>query len=329
MGKAKRQEMSGIFDFFKKKKESEQKSLFDVFAPGSGAMIPAPSSGLPAAPKEEKKSIFAFLDPKSKPPAQLPAQLPAQVEPKKKGLSIFDVLKPKAVIPVQEPPPPAPSQPMAAWAEMFPVQAEPEPPPSAMFEKIMRTEEPPPKYVFIAPSSPPELKPKRPYSLPAPSTAPVVEWTIPDARQLAEHFRQTMDLPAMWNMIREVRAHPEFRNDMLAHYWKGIPMIVPVDPIVFREKYTDFANFYGIPWGVIQMYLDVPEAYYRMGEEAVWKNVLSPLNATLPDAFEILKPDDLPGFFSASFKEPTGEYWLNYIEPMLESPEDPGGTGAA
>lgn len=330
MGRKTRQEMSGIFDYFKKKK-SEQQSLFE-----SGPMIPAPSQ-LPATPKKEKRDLFAIFEPEAKLPAApkksflqrllppVPA-LPAAITPKK-GRDIFDVIVSK---PKEEPKVPPPSQPMAEWKEMFPTQ-KPKPPVSQMFEKMFNPEEPPPpKYVLINPSIPPQKTPVRPRGLPAPSTAPVVEWTFPSAAELAEHFRKTMDLDDIWAMIRTTRSMPEFKKDQLIYSWQGLPMMIPVDPVVYQEEYTDFANFYAIPWGVMQMYLEVPKEYQKMGEEALWNSVLSPLNSLLPEAFEILKPRDLPGFFNVSFMEPNKEYWLSYVEPKLEGVvPPPGGFGGA
>lgn len=52
-------------------------------------------------------------------------------------------------------------------------------------------------------------------------------------------------------------------------------------------------------------------------EDLVWNNVISPLNIVVPDAFHLLKPRDIPGFFTISFDERTGQWWLYYVEPML------------
>lgn len=353
MGRKTRQEMSGIFDRFLKKK-SEQKSLFE-----SGAMVPAPSQ-LPAAPKKQKQDLFAFLEPTPQLPALPKKQkksffsrflppvptLPSEVAPKKAS-DIFDVIV-RETKPADQPAP-TPSQPMTQWAEMFSGQEEP--PIGGMFEKMAPAEEPeppPPKYVLINPSTPPEKTIVRPNWLPAPSTAPVMEWKLPSVNELAEYFQSTMNLPAIWDSIRGIRSTPEFKKDQLIYLWQGTPMMIPIDPVVYQEKYTDWGNFYGIPWGVIQMYVDVPREYQKAGDEALWNNVLSPLNATLPEAFELLKPDDIPGFFNVSFSERSkrpakndpeeedpgeqpGEYWLYYVEPKLTGTTDvpPGGFGGA
>ncbi len=153
-----------------------------------------------------------------------------------------------------------------------------------------------------------------------------------------------MNLPAIWDMIRETRSLPEFREDQLKYYKYGVPMIIPVDPVVYREFYTDFANFYGVPWNVVSEYMSVPSNQQKAADEALWNNVFSPLNAMVPEAFEILKPQDIPGFFNVSFTEPkkpgtqvkepeqepiAREHWLFYIEPLIEPPALPGGGSGA
>lgn len=305
--KRNRQEMSGLFDFFsKKKKGPEQQSLFAL----------PPSSNLPTQYPAEKRSPFSILAPKS--------QLPGKAEPRKP--SPFSIFAPKQEE-VRERPASAPSRPPIQFPqateetgevkEIFKVLT----PPAAPAAKN------PNRYIFVRPSAPPERIPLRPYGLPAPVAAPVTEWTMPLPSQLAEHFRSKMNLPGMWDMIRETRAMPGFREEQLENFQKGVPMFVRVDPVVYQEFYTDFANFYGIPWDVMARYLDVAPIHQKEAEESLWNNVISPLNSMVPEAFEILKPPDLPGFFNVSFTEPSGEYWLYYIEPMFE--DQAGGPGGS
>lgn len=289
-----RKEMSGIFDAFKKK--PGQKSLFDAIVPGKEPPLPAlpaprEKTGLPALPAGQKSLFDPFVSKKSEPSRE--------------------VAKPK----------PVESQPIP-WAEMFPVSNEPSP--MEMFREARQEVEPPTKYVFLEPSAVPEIYPPRPYSLPT-KEATMRSWRLPSAEEMAGHFQRTMNLDAMWEDIRHFRSQPNYKKDQLKNAKKGIPMMTPIDPIVHREMYTDFSNFYGIPWAVIEAYLSSArtEKEEKVAEDLLWDEVLSPLNTRLPNAFELLKPSDIPGFFTATFDEGSGNYYLYYVEPMLKAP--PGG----
>jgi len=315
MGRKTRQEMSGLFDFFKKK-GPDQRSLFP---------LPPAASQLPAPLEERKRTPFSILKPEPGTPAS----------PKSPGF--FAILAPKRH---ENLPAPAGTKPPSAPAVVFPKAEEEKGEVRDIFKGVLRPVAPPPpttRYVFISPSGPPETTSARTYGLPAPAER-ATEWTLPTPSQLAEHFKKSMDLPAVWDMLREVRRRPEFKKDQLIYSWQGSPMVIPVDPVVYQEFYTDFANFYGVPWSVIGQYLSAPSGRQKEADEALWNNVLSPLNSMVPEAFEILKPPDLPGFFNVTFIEPTSppkegdvrEYWLFYVEPMLENPALPaGGSGGS
>lgn len=305
---ARRKEMSGIFDLFKGKKKSEQKSLIDVFGK---AQLPAvaPQELIQQQKPKPSSPIDVF---RSKP------QLPAQREPARRA-ALPEVFVPKPPSAV------APTKPRE-WTSVVPVQPEaPSKPVSEAVREAFRQEQPEaPKYVFVRPSAPPEIQAKRKYEMIV-SPQQRLDWQLPTVEQLAEHFKRTNSLDDMWNFIRQVRSDPEFKKEQLASSWRGVPMIVPLDPVVYREKFTDFANFYGIPWAVMETYLNVPPEQEKAAEDALFAEVISPLNVLVPEAFEMLKPKDLPGFFNISFMEPGGQYYLFYIEPLLGI----GGQGAA
>jgi hypothetical protein len=311
--RARQNEMSGIFDFLKGKKKSEQKSLFDFSKPQLPALPPKPGEMIPA-PKPERGSVIDVF--RAKP------HLPAVPEPSRREITPADVLAPR--LPARResaPPTPPPVQ----WQSLIPAAAPKEERPMSEVARTVfaPSERPPTRYVFLRPSEPPQIAPQRPHQMivhPQGRT----EWKLPTVEELADHFRKTNNLDAMWNFIRETRAHPDFKVDQQMAYYRGEPMVVPIDPVSYRERYTDFANFYGIPWAVMETYLNAPEQYEKEAEEALWRDVLSPLNIMVPEAFELLKPDDIPGFFNVSFVEPSVEYSLVYVEPLFES----GGQGA-
>lgn len=310
--------MSGLFDFFNKK--PEQKSVSKPLLPFKSSLPSLPSPSTKPTHKEEQQSIFAIFKPQP--------QLPARVETRKP--SPFNILAPKNKPRAETAP--RPKKPMIRFPEAQEEKGEVR----DIFKEVLKPEAPPPpprtptRYTFLRPSNIPQTVPIQPYGLPAPATTSPREWPLPTPTQMAERFHRTMNLPAMWDEIRSIREMPEFRRDQAKYYKQGAPMMVPVDPVVYQEVYTDFANFYGIPWEVMTMYLDVPASHQKEAEEALWDKVLSPLNAMVPEAFEMLKPPDLPGFFNVSFTEPGGEYWLYYIEPLIEGLNIlPGGSSGA
>lgn len=282
-------ELSGLFDFWKKKaKEPEQSSVYDVFSTSKrGELIPAPKRpGELIPPKPPPSSVIEVFRPKS--------QLPARAEPEKREISVFAPKAPGR--------PAEPAKPME-WAALIPA-----PPPQEMkpvveaAQEVFQPTRPPTRYHFLKPSTPPEVQAKRTYEMIVAPQART-EWTLPTVPELAEHFRRTNELDQIWNYIRQARAHPEFRKDQLIASWRGKAIEIPIDPVVYREKYTDFANFYGIPWAVVQSFLNVPPEQAEAADEALWMNLFSPLNAMVPETFETLKPADIPGYFNVSFIE--------------------------
>lgn len=306
MAKKAKTELSGLFDFWKKKKKGpEQKALFEVFKPpGQTGLpaLPAPASpGLPVPAKPPKRPVFEVF----KPETRLPAK------PKPTGMAPYEVFS--KVIPFPGARPPAEKKPMELVVPSF-MEEEFSVPTEAVEKVFAPREEEPPKYVFVQPSK--IFESARPGGeLIVPGVSPVMGFRIPTPPELADHFRKTMELPGLFDEVRRIRSTPEFINDQLRSYERGEPGLVPVDPVVYRETYTDFSKFYGIPWSLIDSFLSRPA-----GEEELWTNVIAPLNSMVADAFEILKPEDIPGFFTVSFIEPTMEYWLFYVEPLLRGP---------
>jgi hypothetical protein len=313
--RARQNEMSGIFDFLRGKKKSEQKSLFDVFEkpasqlpalpPQAGEMVPAPSP---------QRSVIDIFRPKP--------HLPAKAEPGKKEISLPDVFAPKLPARAEALPP----EKAVEWGTLIPsTPPQPLTPVSEVVREVFRPPAPASaKYVFMRPSEPPQVEAKRSYEMIA-VPQKRLEWQLPTVEQLAEHFRRTNNLEAMWDFIRTTRSSLEFKKDQLIASWRGDPMIVPLDPVVYKEKFTDFANFYGIPWAVMETYLNVAPEHEKTAEDALFADVISPLNVMVPEAFEMLKPQDIPGFFNVSFMDPTGQYYLFYVEPLMGI----GGQGAA
>lgn len=88
-----------------------------------------------------------------------------------------------------------------------------------------------------------------------------------------------------------------------------MPALIPVLPVSTRELYGDIAQFFGIPYSVL-------DGYSRAGDidPRIWDDLFWPLFDTLSEAFEIEKPGDLPGWFAMEHDPDTDEWWVVYLE---------------
>lgn len=265
--------------------------------------------------RPELSGIFDFLKPKAG-PTGLPAlqkeetQLPARYEEPAQKKSMFAVFAPKpekaqkAMVPVEPKEPAAPSKPF--WEMMFRPSQEaqkPQKPQASMFEFMAPAEPEPvqeyPRYQFV------QGPKKLPYGSPS-------AWEVPFPNAMAERLANRLDLDAIFNHLEETRQTDEYQDNLADYSYRGLPLYTPIDIIDDKNLYTDFADFYGIPWSVVEEYANHPD-----GERLFREEVLGPLHMVLTEAFEGLKPLGLPGFFMIEKNETLGKHWLYYVEPWL------------
>jgi hypothetical protein len=251
--------------------------IFDVFGPKPEKKRELP--GLPA-PKEQLPSVREERLPAQKKKESLKEQL----------LSIFDVFGPRKeeMLPAErvekkESPKEAP------WEMMFEPSAEEKP----IFEVYQPEEKP--KYKFVHSGIA-----RIPYE--------AENWNFPSSpEEMASYISGRLDVQAIFRELGESRETPGYQ-DLLAEYaFRGLPLYTPIIEIDPRNYYTDFAEFYSIPWSIVERY---PEEIFR-------KEIVQPLNMFLSEAFEIMKPEYLPGFFTVDMDGETGKHWLYYVEPWL------------
>lgn len=303
--------MSGIFDFFKKKKLPEEErglsvplpeaSIFDVFRP-SEARLPAPRPETPpAAPPPE---------PERRPPGLL---------------RMFEAFVPA-------PPPPAPALPAppgeaapsapALWEEIFfgPPAAAEEPPLQEIFQPPPMIT-PPPIYVppprEPAPAGPPAAAPPGYTFIRIPGAPP----GLPTPEQMAAHLRGQVDVDAAMRTVAVARQSPDWSQSIAERAAQGMPVLLQIQPVVTREVFTDLSTFLGVPFSVFESYLS--GARTEEEQEAAfqrWVNeVVLPLSDVVSEAFELMKPREFPGWFSVAFDPGTGTWWLYYVEALLTS----------
>lgn len=133
------------------------------------------------------------------------------------------------------------------------------------------------------------------------------EWDFPSVELMAAQLRSKMDVDGIFGKLGDIRS-TEGYQDLLAEYaFRGAPLYTPLDIIDRENFYTDFAYFYDIPWSVVEAY---PGGSFLT-------EVIRPLNIILTEAFELIKPEFLPGFFMVDIDQASGKHWLYYVEPWL------------
>jgi len=296
--------MSGIFDFFKKKSAKEERglslpqaSIFDAYRP---------PSQYPALRPEEAGPLAVH-------PAE-PSRLPG-------FLRIFEAFAP--TLPAIHEPAAAPALP-TLWEEIFgPPAGVEEPPVSEMFhaqayEAMLPAEMPPAAETF---GFPPEEKRQPKYTFLRIPKLPSLtsQWRIPQPEQLAVHLREHFMLDDIFKELEETRKTSEWRQSLYDRAMLGKPLTVPIDPVVHRNFYTDFAKLFNIPWDVIQDYIGQARTQEELdgATQALMNDVIGPHMAILVEAFEILKPKEFPGWFTVDYDQGTSTWWLYYNEVVL------------
>jgi hypothetical protein len=248
--------------------------------------LPAPGSRLPALRKEERGLV----------------PLPPKETLADKLLSLFDAFGPskKPGLPAQieeETRLPAPAPTERVWDVLFEEASEEETPIYEMFQPSAAEAAPTStRYHFFGPQ---EIA-KIPYG--------EGRWSFPSVDQMAEHLARMIDLGRIFRELGESRSTYGYQDLLADAAYRGYPLYTPISVIDDRNFFTDFAQFYGIPWSVVEG--------YRTNEEFK-RDILSRMGITLTEAFEALKPDFLPGFFAVELNTEDNKHWLFYVEPWI------------
>lgn len=291
--------MSGLFDWLKPSKEG---SLFDIFGPPKSKRkeegpalpaLPAPKSQLPTVHrenlpspkrsiKEKLLSIFDFMPPAKK---------------EGSGLILREKFLPPSLIPAQdsrmvEPPRESP------WEAMFSEPSEEERPLREMFSHEP-VQEPSQgevsRYEFIH-----GIK-RLPYAHGA------EPWSLPSYEELAQHLESKIDLEKVFEQLEADRSTQAYQDLLVESTFNGVPLYTPITVIDDKNLFTDFADFYGITWNVVE----------QIKDEEEFHALLRDLNMVLTEALETLKPEGLPGFFTIGYNAQKMNHWLYYVEPWM------------
>jgi hypothetical protein len=277
-------QMAGLFDWL------------DIFSPlpeqKRGAdlpALPAPKS-LPVVRKEERGII----------------ERPTGRTLKEQVVSLFDIFGPPAkgvedtriTAPVE-----AGREISPGFKEMmFPIHDEEGELPD-IFEEVgeerpIRIQVPPERYEFIR-VGPGEVK-RIPYES--------GEWMFPSEGEMAEHLERIIDFDKVFEEVYESTFTDDYQDRLTESVGQGIPLYTPLFKIDDRNLYSDFAEFYGIPWALVEQVRSPDEFKAQF---------LNPLGFILTEVFEAKKTKPLGGFFSVAYNGQDGKYWLYYVEPWL------------
>lgn len=138
----------------------------------------------------------------------------------------------------------------------------------------------------------------------APPPAALRAWIQPSADEMASRLLLLLDVQDLFSRVRGARKSEGFRRELSRTRSTGMPAIIPLVPITRGDDTRDLGHFFGIPEAVLRKYSD----------ENIWNAIFWPLFDTVSEAFEILKPADLPGWFAIEHDSEADEWWLVYLE---------------
>ena len=140
-------------------------------------------------------------------------------------------------------------------------------------------------------------------------------WMQDTVEEMAERMSRVMDLDRIFLEIQESRLTYGFKDFLEEAAHHGRPLTMPLFPVTQAEFYTDFAEFFGFPIQLWESYLQgFPTE--EGAEVHFWEEILRPLIFRFTDAMDLLKPKDIPGWFTIEQEGQPHEYWVHYVETL-------------
>ncbi len=161
-------------------------------------------------------------------------------------------------------------------------------------------------------ASPPIWMPVRP---PMPAL-----WALPSVQEIASQLNSRLPIQSIFSRVQDTRAASNFRELLVIYATHGQPIAVPLEPVAYRELYSEFASLFGIPWDFIQSFFDGVRNTEdeRRADTRLWTEVFAPLIVLTEEAFNLMKPREFLGYYTLAPDDQTGVWWLYYVEPFLE-----------
>lgn len=283
--------------------EAPKRSVFDVFRKQE-----PPPSGLPAerppgtiAPVEERPSVIAVFKPGEKRIIPVVEQVTAPavfLAPTEKTIIPFveAITAPAAVLPKSAALEPAlvrEQKQKELWSKVI-SEAAPESAPLEKVVEIFTPDEVQPQAEVIPPNLPAKLH-RTLKVLPMPRRAELLPSIEDVTRGLATFFHPIDEL---WDMIRRSRQSPEWQES-LAKTGEAKDEFETLGTCGGQPTiYEEFASFFHIPWeemrnrAVVREFDDYEQ---WVKTDLIWMDIISPLADRLTEAFNLMKPKDLPG----------------------------------
>jgi len=318
----------------------ERPSIFQAFRtpPPGPAGLPVERPETPIAPYVERPSMFAPFAPGARTMEEVRPQAFEFAEPTRPGPLVPIVEEAKELFQAVQPSaPPAPYEERMAkqaelWTGMF-EQPGAERPVAEMFRPFQPSEILPEERARQDIPIPEEVRVRNPKVFALPARSDVIPSVDDLARGILTYFAPIEDL---WQSIREARNSPRWQQEV-AETGVGKEIYETLGIGQGRPNaLEEFASYFHIPWEEMRGRAGIDIQRYQGEEYEVWvdtsriiEEIILPVIENLQQAFDLLKPPDIPGIMTLEWSADglqlalvytEGEYRPGYEEPRPEAP---------
>lgn len=135
-----------------------------------------------------------------------------------------------------------------------------------------------------------------------------INWRLPSAEELMDRLKPAT-LHRLFSSVRAGRHTGDFKRALRDAAREGGSAGLFLGHLAGAEDLGPLADYFGVPYEVL-------DTYENRGvvRDAIWDELFFPLFETLTEAFEIAKPEDLPGWFAVDWDAEANMWSLVYME---------------
>lgn len=113
-----------------------------------------------------------------------------------------------------------------------------------------------------------------------------------------------------WRMVQKERKSPGFKREMAEQFEFSEPAVMELDKIAEEgpKLYDQISSYFAIPPDVFNVYLRDDD------EDLLWDDFLSPFFEVITEAFDRVKPKNIPGTFEVQWDDAEEDLFLKYLE---------------